>query len=207
MKLHPRGSPRSSKMWSSRLTGQSSSPASSQPGSRSFSPAPRRTNSGLGPYITSQQRPGISPRSSTLSLASDSSTSSLLASSRRPNGSALKQSTTAYAGPDPVDVLAKLLGNGVEDVPILAEQPSPSTAIAASDLDLDFDFGGMSLRELALSEDPMTEDSYVHRSQTVEECMFAYLLCFLAQWTLFSSSPRRAREGKVRRSTSVNTCL
>ncbi|KAK7745259.1 Vacuolar protein sorting-associated protein 52 [Diatrype stigma] len=162
-------------MWSGRLGGQSStSPASSQPGSRSYSPAPRRTGSGLGPYITSQQRPGVSPRTSSLSLASsnDSSTSSLLASSRKPNGSALKQSTTAYAGPDPVDVLNQLLGNGTEDASAPAEQPSPSaaaTSITASDLELEFDFGGMSLRELALSEDPLTEGPYVHRSQTVEE--------------------------------------
>lgn len=172
-------------MWSGRLGGQSStSPASSQPGSRSYSPAPRRTGSGLGPYITSQQRPGVSPRTSSLSLASsnDSSTSSLLASSRKPNGSALKQSTTAYAGPDPVDVLNQLLGNGTEDDSTPAEQPFPSaatTSITASDLELEFDFGGMTLRELALSEDPLTEGSYVHRSQTVEECTFAYLFPLL----------------------------
>ncbi|RYO75484.1 hypothetical protein DL766_002571 [Monosporascus sp. MC13-8B] len=155
-------------MWSGRLAVQSStSPAPSQPGSRrSYSPAPRRTGTGLGPYITSQ-RPGLSPRSSSLSIASnDSSASSLLASSRRPNGSALKQSTTAYAGPDPVEVLNQLLGNGAEDY-VSAE--NPSTSITDSDLELEFDFGGMSLRELALSEDPVTEGSYVHRSQTVEE--------------------------------------
>ena len=176
-------------MWSGRLAGQSStSPAPSQPGSRSYSPVPRRSTSGLGPYITSQQRPGISPRASSLSLVSnDSSTSnsSFLASSRKVNGSALKQSTTAYAGPDPVDVLNKLLGNGDEaavesgrpsaSAASTLPSPSPSSTITPSDLELDFDFGGMSLRELALSEDPVAEGTYVHRSQTVEECMSASL--------------------------------
>lgn len=71
-------------------------------------------------------------------------------------------------------MLTKLLGNGAEDVSIPVEQPSDSisTSVTASDLELDYDFGGMSLRELALSEDTLTDGSYVHRSQTVEECMF-----------------------------------
>ncbi|KAI0158428.1 Sac2 family protein [Pestalotiopsis sp. NC0098] len=155
-------------MWLDRLAGQqSASPSSSQPGSRGYSPAPgRRTPSGLGPYLTSSsQRPGLTPRSSSVSLISnDSSTSSLLAASRRANGSALKQSTTAYAGPDPTEVLDKILGQGLGD----GSEQSAST-ITQDDLEQPFDFGGLSLTGLALSEEPAGESASVHRPQTVEE--------------------------------------
>ncbi|KAK9778457.1 putative Vacuolar protein sorting-associated protein 52 A [Seiridium cardinale] len=155
-------------MWLDRLAGQpSGSPSSSQPGSRAYSPAPgRRTPSNLGPYLTSQ-RPGAAARSSSLlSLASnDSSTSSLLGVSRRANGSTLKQSTTTYSGPEPVDILNTLLGEGTTD----GDNQAAPTAITQEDLELDFDFGGLSLTELALSEDAIEESAIVHRSQTVEE--------------------------------------
>ncbi|KAI1090175.1 Vps52-domain-containing protein [Rostrohypoxylon terebratum] len=160
-------------MWLDRLAGQSTSPALSQPGSRSYSPAPRRTASGLGPYITSQQRPGlgITPRSSSLSLASsESSASSFLASSRRANGSTLKESRTIYAGPDPVEILSTVLGDD--------ERPAKSatmpgvgaiSSISAEDLQLEFDFGGLSLKELALSEEPAADGVGVYRPQAAEE--------------------------------------
>ncbi|KAK6064407.1 Vacuolar protein sorting-associated protein 52 B [Seiridium cupressi] len=155
-------------MWLDRLAGQpSGSPSSSQPGSRAYSPAPgRRTPSNLGPYLTSQ-RPGAAARSSSLlSLASnDSSTSSLLGASRRANGSTLKQSTTTYSGPEPVDILNKLLGEGTAD----GDNQAAPTAITQEDLELDFDFGGLSLTDLVLSEDAIEESAIVHRSQTVEE--------------------------------------
>ncbi|KAI0899957.1 Vps52-domain-containing protein [Annulohypoxylon nitens] len=160
-------------MWLDRLAGQSTSPAPSQPGSRSYSPASRRTASGLGPYITSQQRPGlgITPRSSSLSLASsESSASSFLASSRRANGSTLKESRTIYAGPDPVEILSTVLGDD--------ERPAKSTtkpgvesisSISTEDLQLEFDFGGLSLKELALSEEPTADGVGVYRPQAAEE--------------------------------------
>ncbi|KAI0597448.1 Sac2 family-domain-containing protein [Biscogniauxia sp. FL1348] len=155
-------------MWLDRLAGQSVSPAPSQPGSRAYSPAPRRSASGLGPYITSQQRPGLTPRSSSLSLASnDSSASSLLASSRRANGSNLKQSTTVYAGPDPVEVLNTLLGNGAEDAEAVDKSATPS--ITTEHLELQFDFGQLSLRELALSEDVIPDGPEVYSPQQAGE--------------------------------------
>ncbi|KAI5926214.1 Sac2 family-domain-containing protein [Camillea tinctor] len=155
-------------MWLDRLAGQSGSPTPSQPGSRSYSPAPRRSASGLGPYITSQQRPGLTPRSSSLSLASnDSSASSLLASSRRANGSSLKQSTTVYNGPEPVEVLNTLLGNGVDDA-----DPADKHAVSSitpEHLELQFDFGQLSLRELALSEDVIPDGPEIYTPQQAEE--------------------------------------
>ncbi|KAI1498639.1 Sac2 family-domain-containing protein [Biscogniauxia marginata] len=154
-------------MWLDRLAGQSVSPAPSQPGSRAYSPAPRRSASGLGPYITSQQRPGLTPRSSSLSLASnDSSSSSLLVSSRRANGSNLKQSATIYAGPDPVEVLNTLLGGGVEAGEPVDKKLSP--AITSEHLELQFNFGGLSLRELALSEEFIPDGPDVYSPQQAE---------------------------------------
>ncbi|KAI1339509.1 Sac2 family-domain-containing protein [Xylariaceae sp. FL0016] len=155
-------------MWLDRLAGQTSSPSSSQPGSRPYSPAPRKSATGLSPYITSQQRPGLTPRSSSLSLASaDSSTSSLLASSKRANGSALKQSTTAYVGPDPVEVLGALLGERAEEDP--TTDTDPITSIKSEDLDLDFDFCGLSLRELALSNNSTDDSQDVYKPQSADE--------------------------------------
>ncbi|KAI0021258.1 Vps52-domain-containing protein [Xylariomycetidae sp. FL0641] len=150
-------------MWLDRLAGNSIPPAS-QPGTRGFSPTPRRAVSGLSPYVTSQQRPGLPSRSSSLSLASvDSSASSLLASSKKANGSTLKQSSTVYAGPDPVDVLQGLLGASPRAA------TSSATPITSEDLALQFDFGGLSLRELAVSDDPPAQDTGVYSSQTAEE--------------------------------------
>ncbi|KAK7228732.1 hypothetical protein V2G26_000902 [Clonostachys chloroleuca] len=98
-------------MWLDRFGGAPpNASGSSTPQSivRSYSPLPRRTTSGgLSPYVTSQ-RTGSSPRSSSLSLASNDSTSSLL-SSRKPNGSALRQTSTVYDGPSPEDIIEKLL--------------------------------------------------------------------------------------------------
>ncbi|KAI1083622.1 Vps52-domain-containing protein [Whalleya microplaca] len=154
-------------MWLDRLAGQASTP-SSQPGSRPYSPAPRRSASGLGPYITSQQRPGFTPRSSSLSLASnDSSTSSLLASAKRAS-TTLKESVTIYTGPEPAEVLNKLLGDeGGHTAPAAKSDSKP--VISVEDLELDFDFGGLSLRELALSEDVVPDDVDVYRPQAAEE--------------------------------------
>ncbi|KAI1265780.1 Vps52-domain-containing protein [Xylariaceae sp. FL1019] len=159
-------------MWLDRLAGQSTSPASSQPGSRAYSPAPRRTASGLGPYVTSHQRPGLTPRSSSLSLASaDSSTSSLLASSRRAAGSALKQSTTAFTGPDPNDVLVDLLREGTEETaaPFPTSDDYPASSLTSHDLEVSFDFHGLSLQSLALSEDPPPDNATESSQQSPEE--------------------------------------
>jgi hypothetical protein len=162
-------------MWLDRLAGQSPSPASSQPPSRAYSPAPRRSASGLGPYLTSQQRPGITPRSSSLSLASvDSSASSLLASSRRATGSALKQSTTAYTGPDPVDVLTALLGGSPSGSTSAPGFPRDSiNSITSEDLKAVFDFGGLSLQSLALSDEPLHKSVDNKKQQSTEERGFA----------------------------------
>ncbi|KAK4193920.1 Sac2 family-domain-containing protein [Podospora australis] len=153
-------------MWLDRFAahppGSTPPPASSR-----SSPLPRRTSGGVSPYITSQQRPGISPRGSSLSLVSNTSSSSLLASSKRANGSALKQSTTVDDGPDPEETLARILGPlPIDDA---ASVDGKTIAINEEALELDFDFGGLSLRELAES-DGGQEAVDTYKPQTVEDC-------------------------------------
>lgn len=156
-------------MWLDRISGAAHSAAAStpQPG-RSFSPLPRRTSSNLSPYVTSQRAAGSTPpRGSTLSLVSNDSTASLLSSSKRPNGSNLKQSTTVDDGPEPLEVLEKLLGSKTSNKPTRGKG---SSTITEEDLVCQFDFAGKSLRELALSEDVDVVPVEQYRPQTVEEC-------------------------------------
>ncbi|GKT50192.1 vacuolar protein sorting-associated protein 53 [Colletotrichum spaethianum] len=153
-------------MWLDRLAAQSNpSPSSSQPSSRPYSPLPRRTSS--SPYVTSQ-RPGLTPRGSQLSLVSNDSSSSLLAS-RRVNGSGLKQSQTTYDGPDSVEILSQIL-----DTTSIADSTTNSTTgtITEKDLELDFDFDGLGLRELASSDKADADEADGYRRQTAEESQF-----------------------------------
>lgn len=156
-------------MWLDRFAGphpgNTPSPPNSQ--SRTQSPLPRRTSSARGPYLTSQ-RPGLSPRGSSLSLASNDSSSSLLGPSKRNNGSALKQSTTADNAPDPETILANILGPLPETTAPLEEE-GRTGRIAENDLELDFDFGGLSLRELAEGGGGRAVAD-TDRPQTVEDC-------------------------------------
>lgn len=162
-------------MWFDRLAGHHSGSATPQPNSRPISPLPRRTSSarGPGPYLAAQAlslRPGLTPRGSSLSLVSNDSTSSFLASSRRPNGSTLKQTTTVAEGPEPEEVLETLLGTKANGV---APEEPHSVALAEDDLDYNFDFAGLSLRDLA-QNDTVVDGDIVYRPQTVEECMPSY---------------------------------
>ncbi|KAK4126344.1 Vps52-domain-containing protein [Parathielavia appendiculata] len=155
-------------MWLDRFAGQhppGSAPLPPNIQNRSHSPLPRRTSSARGPYVTSQQRPGILSRGSSLSLASNDSSSSLLGASKRTNGSALKQSTIVGDAPDPEAVLARILGP-LHD-PATSEEDQ-TRRITEDDLDLDFDFGGLSLHELAAADvGRAAADTY--RPQTVED--------------------------------------
>ncbi|PHH62264.1 hypothetical protein CDD81_7324 [Ophiocordyceps australis] len=128
-------------MWLDRLAGGQSQ----QLGSRS--PLPRRTSNTLSPNVTAQ-RPGQSPRSSSISLASnDDSSASCLPSPRRLNGSSLRQSSTAAHTLDLPDLLDKLLGQ------------AQVSSITESDVDLDVDFDGLSLRQLVESSGTTADQS------------------------------------------------
>lgn len=166
-------------MWLDRLAGgqaSTSGPSTPQPGSRPYSPLPRRTSSTLSPYVTSQ-RQGHSPRSSSLSLVSNESSASLLSSSRRPNGSGLRQSSTITDVADSLETLEKLLishGGSDED-----DAEKRTSSIVDADIEFDVEFGGLSLKELVSSQ--ASEDAPVgtRRPQTIQEC-----------WSLLSGGAR-----------------
>jgi hypothetical protein len=152
-------------MWLDRLSSHSTPSGSPPPPTnRAFSPASRRA-SHLAPS-GAPQRPGFSPRSSSLSLASDGSSASLPAPSRT-HASALKQSTTISNAPDPLVVLERLLG-----------PEGSSSSKAANDADgseeseFGIDFEGLSLRELLVQGSPLSEPEAGYTPQTIEECTY-----------------------------------
>ncbi|TDZ65177.1 Vacuolar protein sorting-associated protein 52 A [Colletotrichum trifolii] len=150
-------------MWLDRLAAQPNpSPSSSQPSSRPYSPLPRRPSN--SPYVTSQ-RSGVTPRGSSLSLVSNESSASFLAS-RRVNGSSLKHGQTTYDGPDSVEILGQLLDTAsfISDV-----SNDASLVIRESDLALDYDFDGLSLGELAKSDGGKMNEVETYHRQTAEE--------------------------------------
>ncbi|RMJ17389.1 hypothetical protein BHE90_003854 [Fusarium euwallaceae] len=154
-------------MWLDRLAGGPASnpgPSTPQPGNRAYSPLPRRTSSSLSPYVTSQ-RGGVSPRGSSLSLVSNDSSSSLLSSSRRPNGSNLRQSSTIETGPDSLEVLETLLAGFSTD----SDSATKQKTINQDDIDFEADFGGLSLKELAASQAPEPATFNTRKPQTAEE--------------------------------------
>ena len=169
-------------MWLDRLSGHSTPTATPSgspppPANRSYSPASRRP-SHLAP-TSAAQRPGFNPRSSSLSVASNDSTTSLLASSRRPNGSGLKQSVTVEDGPNPLEVLGKLLGREGKGVGTLSKpviEVNGSSNTTEDDFELGLDFGGLSLREVATAE-PNANKEHVYTTQTVEKCTYSAIHC------------------------------
>lgn len=171
-------------MWLDRLSGHSTpavTPSASPPPSvnRAYSPAPRRP-SHLAP-ISAKQRPGYTARSSSLSLNSNDSTTSLLASSRKPNGSGSTQSITTPDVKDPLEVLEKLLGpeGNVTAAASRVKNSVNGTGLAEEDDEGGLDFEGLSLRELA-SRHVAPKETIVYNAQTTEECtlMFSYIfLC------------------------------
>jgi hypothetical protein len=157
-------------MWLDRLSGHSTpaaTPLASPPSSTntSYSPGPRRS-SNLAPPI-SAQRPGFSPRSSSLSLLSNDSTTSLLSSSKRPNGSGLKRSAAAVGIPRPREVLERLVGPEIGSTSVVSTENDEEYG----DFELGLDFEGLSLQEVAAGELNHDEQESRYATQSVEECM------------------------------------
>lgn len=153
-------------MWLDRLSSHSTPSGSPPPANRSYSPAVRRP-SHLAPTST-PQRPGFSPRSSSLSLVSNDSTTSLLASAKKPNGSALRQPSTVPDVTDPLEVLEKILGPEGKGVVVPAN--NTSNGDAGDENDEVLDFGGLNLHEFVASEE-LPKGVTVYNAQTIEECM------------------------------------
>jgi len=154
-------------MWLDRLANSTPS-GSPPPTNRSYTSTPRRQT---GLASNSAQRPPFSARSSTLSLGSSNDSTTSLLASRRLNGSALKQSTTIPDGPNPLDVLEKLLG--LEGKKSFDTRPGINGVHAGGENDFELDFEGLSLHELALGDSSPVQEDSVYNSQTIDECMYS----------------------------------
>lgn len=127
-------------MWLNRYSGHSSP---------SSTPVPQRRPSHLAPNPL-PHRPGISSRSSSLSILTNGSTDSLPPAARLPNGSSLRTQLDASpteAVSDPVDVLHDILSyprSSVEhSVRTFEKSERPDNLVQ------DVDFGGLSLQDFA----------------------------------------------------------
>ncbi|KAF7931487.1 uncharacterized protein EAE98_004223 [Botrytis deweyae] len=158
-------------MWSlDRLSGHTTPSASPPPPLHRIPNLPRRP-SHLVPSPVGG-RPAFNPRSSSLSLVSNDSNSSLL-SSRRPNGSNLKQTVTPPNVPDPLEVLGTLLNNGegtkLPSTKSLGTANGTVAPIKEEDDEGEWDFGGLSLQDIVAGEPLDVEVEHVYKSQTLEE--------------------------------------
>ncbi|RAL66113.1 hypothetical protein DID88_005784 [Monilinia fructigena] len=159
-------------MWSlDRLSGHTTPSASPPPPLTRIPNLPRRPSHLLP--SPAGGRPPFNPRSSSLSLVSNDSTTSLLSSSRRPNGSNLKQTAAPPNVPDPLEVLGKLLYNE-EDLKSPSAKGQKATngilpPIGQEDDESEWDFGGSSLQDIVAGEPFDEEDEHVYKSQTLEE--------------------------------------
>ena len=151
-------------MWLNRYSGQSSP---STP-----SPAPQRRPSHLAPNPL-PQRPGLTPRASSLSLLINGSTDSLPPEARQSNGSSLRFQVDSSSSEPVTDPLDALHG-------ILATSRVPH-AVRESVLDepaLDHvDFGDLSLQEFAADDG---QSSLAHHdepsSPSFEECRLGHAI-------------------------------
>ncbi|OAL47523.1 Sac2 family protein [Pyrenochaeta sp. DS3sAY3a] len=161
-------------MWGlDRLSAYSTPSGTPPPRRDSYSPAPRRGYPPAGPGPL-PPRPGLNPRSSSLSLVSPNSSSTSLANAGRPpNGAPRRRPTGAYTNsPDPLHVLESIMG-GPSRKPLIANggakdaMPQKPHAV-----DADIDFGELSLHDFVAEEAPeprQYKPVHTYSAQSVEE--------------------------------------
>ncbi|KAF2472896.1 Vps52-domain-containing protein [Lindgomyces ingoldianus] len=165
-------------MWLDRFSAHSTPSGTPPPRGQSYSPAPRRPYQASGPGPL-PPRPGINPRSSSLSLVSPSSSStSLPSTSRLPNGAGRRRQGTGGVPPnvsDPLQVLEAILGRPPRKPPVIkGDEIAEPVPKKPEEVVEDIDFGGLSLQEFAAIESDTPEirhSSPVHTysTQSVEE--------------------------------------
>lgn len=167
-------------MWGLDRFSAHSTPSGTPPPRRdSYSPAPRRPYpSGPGPL---PPRPGLNPRSSSLSLVSPASSStSLPASARIPNGAGRRRPTGGAPPnvPDPLHVLESIMGGPPrKPVNLKGEAAIGTIPNKPEEVVVDIDFGGLSLQDFAAEAAPEIRHSHpvhTYSSQSVEECMCSF---------------------------------
>ena len=162
-------------MWGLDRISSYSTPTGTPPPRRdSYSPAPRRGYPPPGPGPL-PLRPGLNPRSSSLSLASAAnSTTSLPGTARIPNGGPRRRGTGGgpHHGPDPVQVLASIMG-GLPRKPLAGDATTRAIPQKPEEVVVDIDFGGLSLQDFAAQAPVAQRQStlvHTYSAQSVEEC-------------------------------------
>ncbi|RMZ70097.1 Vps52 Sac2 family [Pyrenophora seminiperda CCB06] len=133
----------------------------------SYSPAPRR---GYPAAPAQPVRPGLTPRSSslTLLLSPNASSTSLASSARMPNGGPRRRPTAPPNVPDPVHVLESIMGGPPRSL-AATDGGAAGTILARPDeVDEDIDFGGLSLQAFA-AEVKAPSSVHTYSAQSVEE--------------------------------------
>jgi hypothetical protein len=158
-------------MWAERRSSQST-PNTTPPHSRPYSPATRRPGPGPLP-----PRPSIHPRSSSLSLAStpNASFTHLPTTARLINGSSLRnelRNPTPDNVPDPLHVLEAIIGAPLKVKTANGETQGDGQRPA--ELLEDIDFGGLSLEAFVERDSGIgsteTRDVYSYTVKSIEEC-------------------------------------
>lgn len=167
-------------MWGlDRLSAYSTPSGTPPPRRDSYSPAPRRGYPPSGPGAL-PPRPGLVPRTSSLSLISPTASSaSLPPSARAPNGGPRRRATggAPHNGPDPVQVLASIMG-GLPRKSLTSDEKSQAVPQKPEVVVEEIDFGGLSLQDFAAEasqEHRRTTTVHTHSAQSIEECMCSSL--------------------------------
>jgi len=162
-------------MWLDRFSAHPTPSATPPPqGARPYSPAPRRSHLTPGPLLP---RPGVNQRSASLLSLANTSTSSLPATARQANGSALKHevfSSPPADVPDPLEVLHNIIGSHVKKSRASEGKTREAEVVEKpEEVVEDVDFGGLSLQAFAAEDDagaPPLSDVHTYTAQSIEEC-------------------------------------
>ncbi|KAF2450331.1 Sac2 family protein [Karstenula rhodostoma CBS 690.94] len=160
-------------MWGLDRLSAHSTPSGTPPPRRDYSPAPRRLHPTDRPAPL-PLRPGLNPRSSSLSLISPlSSTTSLPSTVGLPNGSGRRRPPGGVPPnvPDPLHVLEAIMGRPPRKPVLLKASGIGVLPEKPEELDTSIDFGGLSLHDFAAEDTPEPVASPVHTysAQSVEE--------------------------------------
>ncbi|KAH8723639.1 Sac2 family-domain-containing protein [Phaeosphaeriaceae sp. PMI808] len=162
-------------MWGlDRISAYSTPSGTPPPRCDSYSPAPRRGYPSGGPAPL-PPRPGLVPRSSSLSLISPTySNTSLPGAARAPNGGPRRRPTggALHHGPDPIQVLASIMGGLPRKPPASSGGMVPAIPQKPEEVEEDIDFGGLSLHEFAAEaprEQERSTSVHTYSAQSVEE--------------------------------------
>lgn len=186
-------------MWLDRLSGHSTPSGSPSPyNNRNYSPHSRRP-SHLSPNPPSN-RPGINPRSSSLSLLSipNDSTASLPGTARASNGASQKQGTSSSRPPgvpDPIDVLNAIIGKRSDESGGTGLDAEAEPAEKPAQLVETIDFEGLSLEEFISKKD---ETNVFLKSeagaQTIQQCMACPVRAIILQKLLIPYVVEKERD-------------